>query len=66
MQLWWGSGSSGRWASVAADNLRSYVRDSDPLSIGKKAVSSELYYGCYIGTEAKSAKQLCTKKQRGC
>jgi hypothetical protein len=26
-----------RWASVAADNLRSYVRDSDPF-IGKKAV----------------------------
>jgi hypothetical protein len=28
-----------RWASVAADNLRSYVRDSDPKHIGTKAAS---------------------------
>jgi hypothetical protein len=26
-------------ASVAADNLRSYVRDSDPAGIGKKLSS---------------------------
>jgi hypothetical protein len=31
------------WASVVADNLRSYVRDSD-LSIGRRLSSSELYY----------------------
>jgi hypothetical protein len=36
-----------RWASVAADNLRSYVRDSDPLSIGK-AVSSEFTMAAII------------------
>jgi hypothetical protein len=29
-----------RWASVAADNLRSYVRDSDPF-IGKRLSTSE-------------------------
>jgi hypothetical protein len=40
-RIWWGSDrASGAWASVAADNLRSYVRDSDPF-IGKKAVDSE-------------------------
>jgi hypothetical protein len=27
-----------RWASVAADNLRSYVRDSDPKQYWTKAV----------------------------
>jgi hypothetical protein len=44
-----------RWASVAADNLRSYVRDSDPLKYWTKAVSSRWYYGCYNQeTEAKA------------
>jgi hypothetical protein len=45
--IWWWSGSSRRWASVAADNLRSYVRDSDPKQCGRRLSSSEFYYGCY-------------------
>jgi hypothetical protein len=32
-----------RWASVAADNLRSYVRDSDPAVLGRRLSAATLY-----------------------
>jgi hypothetical protein len=33
---------------VATDNLRSYVRDSDPSSIGRRLSSSEVVLGAII------------------
>jgi hypothetical protein len=51
---------------LSADNLRSYVRDSDPFSIGKKAVEQRAYHVIIRRLKAKSTKQLCTKKQRCC
>jgi hypothetical protein len=33
------------WASVAADNLRSYVRDSDPKQYWDEGCRTRAYYG---------------------
>jgi hypothetical protein len=52
-----------RWASVAADNLRSYVRDS-PLSVLGRRLSSEVYYGCYNGRLSEERKAaLCQEAE---
>jgi hypothetical protein len=64
--IWWGSDRAERWASVAADNLRSYVRDSDPFSVyeGCQCLSNTM--AAIIRRTERRRKQLCTKKRRGC
>jgi hypothetical protein len=50
-----------RWASVATDNLRSYVRDSDPFQYWKKAVTSQYATMAAIieRTESEENKAAC-------
>jgi hypothetical protein len=53
------------WASVAADNLRSYVRDSDPKSIGTKAVVSEYTMAYIEKTESEEHKAALYQEAEG-
>jgi uncharacterized protein with ATP-grasp and redox domains len=63
----WDLDRAERWAAVAADNLRSYVRDSDPHKYWKKAASaaSDTMAAIIERTESEEHKAALYKKRRG-
>jgi hypothetical protein len=65
-RLWWDLDRAEHWASVAADNLRSYVRDSDPFKYWDEAVSSEFMGAIIRKTESEERKAALYQEAEGC